>query len=346
MCARSGLRQAQPERTPLRLSKGALVLLLGAAACGGLGGPAPAPPPPGAVVATIAVGSPPTYLAIAPDGAQVYAASDGLLSVIRTADNSVVAKLPINPQPTGMGVSPDGTRVYINHLFSVAMTVLDTTTNTLAPSITLFLQRYRGGFGRMAVAPDGATIYVANSTNRVFGIIDLTGNRSNVLTPTVFPLDLAVTPDGRTVYYAGCKPICTPGFLSVFDTATQRFTQDIAIDGSPYRIVLSPDAARAYTANLSGPSVSVVDLTARRLLTNVAVPTQPTGLALTRDGSTLYVASQTSGALTVIDTSTLTSRAASIAQAREVVVTPDAARAYVSSSTQVLVLDTHALVAP
>jgi DNA-binding beta-propeller fold protein YncE len=329
-----------------RSALGALALALTEAACGMLAGPSAPPPAPGAIVASIAVGAPPTYLAISPDGANVYAASDGLLSVIRTADNSVIATLPINPSPTGLAVSPDGAHAYVTNLFSVTLSVLDTASNTLGPAVTMFLQRVRGGFGRMAVAPDGRTIYVANTSNRAFGVLDLAGGASNVLTPTVAPVDVAITPDGKTVYYAGCKSICTPGFVQVFDTGTHIFKQAIAIDGNPYRIALSPDATRAYTANLTGPSLSVVDLASGRLTTNLPVPVQPTGLAVTRDGSLIYVASQTAGTLTVIDAASLAARAsAAIAQAREVVVSPDGRRAYVSSGDRVVVVDTRALLA-
>lgn len=324
----------------------ALAALCCIAGCGLMSGGGPPPPPPGAVVASVAVGAPPTFLALSPDGANLYAASNGELRVIRTADHSVAATLRINPNPNGMAVSPDGAQVYITNLFSVALTTLDTATNTLAPPTTLFMQRFRGGFGRMAVAPDGRTIYVANAVNRAFGIVDLTGGNSSVLIPSVMPQDIAVTADGRTVYYVGCRPICTPGFLQVFDVPTGRFLQSVALSGNPFRIALSPDGARAYAANLTGPSLSVVDLANLTVTATVPVPVQPTGLAVARDGSAIYVASQTGGALTVIDPASLSVRAsAAIPQAREVVVSPDGRRAYVSSNTTVLAIDTAALLA-
>ncbi len=324
--------------------RGALLLLI-------LGGcaaqtAAPTPASHSAVVATVPFGNGPTLLAVAPDGRHVYAASGGMLSVIDTATNREVKHISINPHSTGIAVSPDGSRVYVSNLFSIMLTVLDTATNTVVDPITMFLHRERGGFGSMVVAPDGRTIYIANRANRGFGIIPSDGGGGNLLQPSVGPVGVAITRDGRTVYTAGCRPICTPGFINMFDTATRRFGDAIAVEGNPFRIVLSPDDRLAYVANLTGPSVSVVDLVARRVTQTFRVPVQPTGLAINPTGDTLFVASQTGGQLTALDTATGATRAQLAApRPRDVAVSPDGRYVYLSTKSTVLVLDAQALVA-
>lgn len=309
-----------------------------------MGAPAPTPTSPGEVLATIPVGSPPTLLAISPSGSHVYAASNGSLTVIDTASRAVVATLPIDANSTGVAVAPDGSQVYVASLFSINLTLLETATNTLGPPIQLFLQRMRGGFTWMAITADGATAYLANPSNRAFAVATLPSGQGNILSPTVSPNDVALTPDGRTVYFAGCKPICTPGFVQTFDTATQLFGDEIQVDGNPYRIKIAPNGQRAYTSNLSGPSVSVLDLASRQVVATVSVPVQPTGLAVSADSSTVWVASQTGGALTAIDAATNQQRgSAAIASARDVVVTPDGRQVYVSSERAVVVLDAAAV---
>jgi len=310
------------------------------AACGGL---APQPPPPPnspAVVTTVPVGSAPTLLAVAPNGQHVYAASNNTLTVIDTASNAVAATLPVNPNSTGIAVTPDGSKVYVTSLFSINMTVLDTATNTLAQPIQLFLQRLRGGFSWMALSPDGGTAYITNQANNALAVISLPSGQGTTLMPDVRPNDVAITPDGRTLYIAGCKPICTPGFVELYDIAGQRFGREIEVGSFPYRIALAPNGARAYTADLSGATVSVIDLAANAVTTKVSVHVQPTGLAVSPDSRTIFVSSQTGGTLTVIDATTNQVRSSvPIALARDVVVTPNGQRVYVSSERDVVVLD-------
>lgn len=299
------------------------------------------------MLATIPVGSPPTLLAVAPDGAHVYAASNGSLTVIDTATNAVAATLSTTPNATGIAVAPDSSRVYVTSLFSISLAVLDVATNRFGEPIGLPLQRQRGGFSSIALSPDGGTAYIANAANKGLAIIALPSGQGDMPLPNVRPSDVDITTDGRTVYLVGCKPICTPGFAQVLDTASRRFTDEIEIGGNPYRVKVAPDGSRVYTANLSGPSVSVIDAARRAVIATVSVPVQPTGLAVSPDGRTVWVASQTGGALTAVDAAANQVRATvSIPQARDVAVSPDGRRVYVSSAAAVVVINATAVGAP
>ena len=159
------------------------------------------------------------------------------------------------------------------------------------------------------------------------------------------PVDIAFSANGRTAYVAGCKNFCATGTIEVLDTSSRIVTTSMSVGSQPYRILLSPDGARAYTTNLGDPSVSVVDLAMNQTTATVPVPVEPTGLALSRDGALIFVASQTTGTITAIRTAdnTVQAKVKVADDVRNVVVTPDARRLYVSTLHSVIAVDTRSL---
>ena len=300
---------------------------------------------PSALLATIPVGRGPTCLAMAPDGSRVYAASDGSLTIIGTSSNTVLATRSIGPNPTGIAVTPNGARVLITNLFADNVTVLDTATNAIAAPISLFGERFTGGFGRIAMLPNSPMAWIANQDNEVLAILHTDGSNATSRDIDMRPVDIAFSPDGSLAYVAGCRYQCVPGTVELIDRARRTTQAYLDVGPSPYRIAMAPDGAHFYTTNLAAASLSVVDVRTHAVTATVHVGVEPTGLAVTRDGTRVYVVSQDAGTLTIIDTATNTARQTLRvgSQAREVVVTPDGRRLYVSTLNSVLVLDAGAL---
>ncbi|MBI1818454.1 MAG: YncE family protein [Deltaproteobacteria bacterium] len=298
-----------------------------------------------AVIASIPVGEGPTLLALSADGSRLYAASNSQFSVINTAGNAVIATISIDPYPAGLALTPDSARAFVTNLFAVKLTTVDLAINAVDSPIQLFASLTRGGFGRVSVSPDGTAAYVVNGANQAMAVVDTVTPDTASLMMDMQPVDVAVAPDGRTAYVAGCKNFCATGTVEVLDTTSRLVTTSFAVGPKPYRIVLSPDGKRAYTTNLGGPSVSVIDLATNQVTATVPVPIEPTGLALSRDGARIYVASQMAGTITVIDASTNSVQAtAKVADnAREVVVAADGRRVYVSTLHSVIVVDAQSL---
>jgi YVTN family beta-propeller protein len=326
--------------------------LAGAVGCF-VGGAAPTGGPPpsghamatGAVVATIPVGRPPTLLAITPDGSRVVAASSGRLSIIRTDTNTVAATVATSPDPTGVTVTPSGHRALWNAAVSAELGVVDLDGGAALAPIGLIVDLHPGGFGRIAVTPDGRTAYIANQPKDYLAVVDLRARQTTELMLDMSPADVAFAPDGRTLYVAGCKEFCTTGTVEVIDTASRQTLRSFAVGPGPYRFALSPDGARAYTTNLAAPSLSIVEAASGRALATIPVGVEPAGLAVSPDGARVYVTAQAQQTLTVVDgtKSTLLGAVAIPNAPREIAVSPDGRHAYVSTRDAVLVLDTQRL---
>jgi YVTN family beta-propeller protein len=69
-----------------------------------------------------------------------------------------------------------------------------------------------------------------------------------------------------------------------------------------HMVAVSPDARRAYTANIGSGTVSVLDLAAGRKLRDVSVGGRPEGIALTPDGKTLWVGDLQGARVVALDT--------------------------------------------
>ncbi|UUO01066.1 hypothetical protein M4D79_20665 [Mycolicibacterium novocastrense] len=108
----------------------------------------------------------------------------------------------------------------------------------------------------------------------------------------------------------------SPTYNRVVDTDDiANGVNNIAVGGTPYRIVISPDGTRAYVMRLSGDDVAVIDIepgspTYNRLtdadpdtpaIDTYPVGDSPDGIAITPDGTRLYVTSADDGTITVIN---------------------------------------------
>ena len=149
----------------------------------------------------------------------------------------------------------------------------------------------------MALAPDGRTIYIANRDNRTLGIIPVAGGGSNVVRPSVGPVEVAITRDGRTVYTAGCKGVLHAGLRQHFRhrnaalrrrdrgrAATRSASYSRPTTASPTSPI-SP--GRASPSSTWRPGSVDADVPACRC--------SPPGSPSAPGGDTLYVASQTEG---------------------------------------------------
>jgi hypothetical protein len=177
------------------------------------------------------------------------------------------------------------------------------------------------------------TYYVASfSTGGIDGFVG-PGVKSFIFddgfppSPLPQPRDLAMSPDGRTIYAV------TGEALTPVDRDTRALGAPIPVgagDGS--RIAVTPDGRTALVTSPAGDKVTPVDTAAGTAGPPIPL-THPTDLAVTPDGKTAYVLTAGS-TLTPIDLATATPKApiALSHPGAAIAVTPDGALALVAES--------------
>jgi len=198
-------------------------------------------------------------------------------------------------------------------------------------------------------APSAQTVaaraYVTNDNSDTVSVID-TATNTVVATVDVgiFPIDVAVSPDGTRAYVVNSSG----STVSVIDTATNTVVATLAVE-HPTGVAVTPDGTRAYvTGGTDGTyRVSVIDTATNTVVATVGVGAAPKAVAITSDGGRAYVTNSASNTVSVINTATNTVVATvgvgSVPDA--VAVTPDGRRVYVTNTfaDTVSVIDTTTL---
>ncbi len=165
----------------------------------------------------------------------------------------------------------------------------------------------------VVVAPDGRFGYVPIYGNSGVGkpgtdgstiqIVDLqTGRAIDIikLPKPVRPHCAKFGPDGLLYVTAELA-----NAVYAIDVHSRKVVAEIPTGRSEsHMLVISPDGARAYTANVSSGTISVLDLRKHSLITIIPVANKVQRLSLSPDGKWLFTHDQDAPRVAVIDTST------------------------------------------
>jgi YVTN family beta-propeller protein len=166
-------------------------------------------------------------------------------------------------------------------------------------------ERARVATGRMpheiAISPDGkqaAVVAYGGTTIDVFDVAGAKKLRTIDLAPNQRPHGLLWLADGRLV-------ATTEGSQSIVAVALDGKVTGIKTDqqGS-HMVAITPDAARAFVANIGSGTVSVIDIKAGRKLRDIATGGKPEGIAVTPDGKQLWVGDLDAPRVQAFDTAT------------------------------------------
>ena len=119
-----------------------------------------------------------------------------------------------------------------------------------------------------------------------------------------YPLGVAVTPDGSTVYVTNSND----GTVSVINTTNNTAYPNINIGnylgGYPWGVAVTPDGTKIYVTNYDSNTASIINTSTNSIIATIYGLNSPYGVAVTPDRSTVYVTNSGSNTASVINTST------------------------------------------
>lgn len=281
-------------------------------------------------------------VAITPDGKTAYVVGlNDSVTAIDTASNTIKDTIWVGHFPVGIAITPDGKSAYVTNKMSASVSVIDTSTNTVATTISLRSQRAEPE--GVAVTSDGEVVYVANSGT---GTLSAIGTRRNTFIGSDIDVTaaagVAVTPDGQYVYVTNNQRV---GQVAVLDTGKRVVTKTIDVGTDPLGVAMAPDGATAYVTHPTTGSLSVIKTssnTVTKIITS-APEIGAQGVAVAPDGSSVYVTNPYLDTVSVIDTASNTqARLVGVGEGPwGIAITPDGRFAYVANrfSENVSVVD-------
>ena len=275
-------------------------LLLGGAL---VGAEAASAAPANTVVATVNVGANAQGVAVTPDGRYAYViAGTNSVSVIDTASNTVTTTIGGFTLPVGIAITPNGQFAYVTNYggFGLGNSVskVRISDNTIVSTISLGV----GALGPSAivVSPDGARVYIAESSADALAVIQTSNDAVTTVNGFSLPRGVAVTPDGQFVYVTNANA----NNVSVVRTSNNALVSTITVGTNPFGVTVTPNGQFAYVANLLGNSVSVIRTSDNTVVSTISAAPDPKAIVATPDGLSVLVVQQSGSAVSVISTAT------------------------------------------
>lgn len=142
--------------------------------------------------------------------------------------------------------------------------------------------------------------YVAASGDDAIEVIDVTDGKiigRIILDFGDEPIELALTPDGRTLVAVNRGS----NTVSIIDAVSEFEVRKIKVGEGPVSAVVDPLGFKAYIMNSLSNTISVVDLSQNAISLSIGIEGSPTRGVFNRNGDRLYVISKDSPYLSIID---------------------------------------------
>lgn len=170
----------------------------------------------------------------------------------------------------------------------------------------------------IALSPDERTLFAVNTETDTLSVIDveraklvgevlLAGSRPKYehgcYDPSVGPMRVSVSPDGRTAWVTGPRN----GMLLAVGAAG-TVERRIPVGVEPLAVLAHPDGQRVFVTDPARDTLVVVDAATGTVARELSFEGHPRELALSVDGQTLYVGLTKPAAVAFVDTASWTVR--------------------------------------
>ena len=217
--------------------------------------------------------SDPETVAVSPDGATLYIASEdrGQLIVMGARSGAVHAAVPVGGEPEGVAVSPDGSLVYVTSEEDHSVAVVEAARRQVRARIPVGERPRNALFsadGRRAFVPgetDGTVTAIDVAADRVTGRVRIEGEN-------IRPMGLMLTPNGLFVTTGRGRQLVR------LDPATLRVTGRVVVGERPWGIAPSPDGRFLFTANGPSNDVTMVDAASLGVVARFRAGDRPWGV--------------------------------------------------------------------
>lgn len=219
--------------------------------------------------------SDPEQIAVSPDGATLYVASEdtGRVMFMNAKTGIVRATLVVGGEPEGLAASPDGKFVYATSEEESTIAVIDAVQPRVLTRIAVGQRPRSIAFLRSARA------FVPGENDASLSVIDVASSkvarRTTIAGDTVRPMGVVVAPAGDGVFVTTGRG----GKLAKFDSTTLAPAGEVRVGERPWGVALSPDGGFAFTANGPSNDVTMVDAATMKVVGRVTVGDRPWGVA-------------------------------------------------------------------
>jgi YVTN family beta-propeller protein len=218
------------------------------------------------VIATIAVGNQPIYLAADQKTNRVYVSNqaDDTVSVIDGATNAVLRTVRVGHNPNGVAVNPKTNTIYVANLAGGSLSIIN------GSKLTTSILRLGSYPAKVAVNPVTNRVYATLEDKN--GFLDVIDGRERKLVASIplppYPLSVTVDTDSNRIYVADF--LCGCGQISVIDGTTNGVTNTIDLPGASLveGVALDWKHNRAYATD-EKEGFYVIDLTSGAILGQV-----------------------------------------------------------------------------